>query len=292
MRNAQATLTHTEIEQSPESTPSATPFSDPQSEETAALWELFWADRSRTDIRAKIAQTYEYVIPCVIRTFGRNLKSYWEKGELHALGYIGLLQSVDSFAVASNPARFAGYATLRVRGVILDELRARDFFPRAVREDVNRVKEATERLISERGEEPTRAAIAAATGMDPSQSERVLTAMRSVYFLRLDQRIASEDSEISVSETIPTQDPGPEATAIESVNSEELVNAIKELPPRERAALSFRYFGRLTQMQIAELLGVSPSRICQIEKAALARLKTKLTPADNALRAELGSNFA
>jgi len=288
MQNSQATLVHHD-----EGRFDAKTYPDADARETAAkvageLWDIFWADRSRTDVRTKLSETYEYVIPCVIRTFGRNLKSYWEKGELHALGYIGLLQSIDSFAVGSNPARFAGYATLRVRGVILDELRALDFFPRGVREDVNRVKEATERLTSELGEEPSRAAVADAAGMPRDQSERVVAAMRSVYFLRLDQRIASEDSEFSIGDTIPTQDAGPEASVIESADYAELVSAIKELPPRERAALSFRYFGKLTQLQIAEMLGVSPSRICQIEKAALGHLKTRLTPSNNLLQTRFG----
>jgi RNA polymerase sigma factor FliA len=285
MRNSQATLVHDDERRSGMTTVPNTAAKDAAAEAAGELWNLFWADRSRTDVRTKIAETYEYVIPCVIRTFGRNLKSYWEKGELHALGYIGLLQSIDSFAVDSNPARFAGYATLRVRGVILDELRSLDFFPRGVREDVNRVKEATERLMAERGEEPSRADVADAAGMARDQSERVVAAMRSVYFLRLDQRIASEDSDFSVGDTIPTQDVGPEAAVIESADYAELVNAIKELPPRERAALSFRYFGKLTQLQIAEMLGVSPSRICQIEKAALGHLKTRLTPNNNLLQA-------
>lgn len=288
MRNSQATLVHDDERRSSSSAPSESGAKDAAAQAAGELWDLFWADRSRTDVRTKIAETYEYVIPCVIRTFGRNLKSYWEKGELHALGYIGLLQSIDSFAPGSNPARFAGYATLRVRGVILDELRSLDFFPRGVREDVNRVKEATERLMNERGEEPSRADVADAAGMPREQSERVLTAMRSVYFLRLDQRIASEDSEFSVGDTIPTQDVGPEATVIESADYAELVSAIKELPPRERAALSFRYFGKLTQLQIAEMLGVSPSRICQIEKAALSHLKTRLTPSNNLLQTRFG----
>jgi RNA polymerase sigma factor for flagellar operon FliA len=288
MRNSQATLVYDDDRRTGITTHPETAAKDAAARAAEELWSLFWADRSRTDVRTKIAETYEYVIPCVIRTFGRNLKSYWEKGELHALGYIGLLQSIDSFAAGSNPARFAGYATLRVRGVILDELRALDFFPRGVREDVNRVKEATERLMSERGEEPSRADVADAAGMARDQSERVLAAMRSVYFLRLDQRIASEDAEFSVGDTIPTQDVGPEAAVIESADYAALVNAIKELPPRERAALSFRYFGKLTQLQIAEMLGVSPSRICQIEKAALGHLKTRLTPSNNLLQTRFG----
>src|ERR1700761_3077289 len=144
MRNSQSTLVHHDergagTTAQPGVAVRDTAAKDAANEAAGELWNLFWEDRSRTDIRTKIAETYEYVIPCVIRTFGRNLKSYWEKGELHALGYIGLLQSIDSFAPGSNPARFAGYATLRVRGVILDELRSMDFFPRGVREDVNRV---------------------------------------------------------------------------------------------------------------------------------------------------------
>jgi len=79
---------------------------------------------------------------------------------------------------------------------------------------------------------------------------------------------------------------------MESANRAELVNAISELPARERAALSFRYFGRLTQMQIADMLGVSPSRICQIEKAALAHLKTKLLASNEMLQASLGTGVA
>ena len=244
--------------------------------ELDALWASFWEDRSRCDVRTQLAQAYEFVIPCVIRTLGRGFKSYWEKGELHALGYIGLLQSIDNFAPGSVAGQFPAYATPRVRGVIMDELRHLDFFPRAMRENVNRIKEATERLTTERGEQPSRATIADAAGLSHEQGEKVLAAMHSIYFLHLDQHVSRQGSELPASETIPTADPGPEAKVLEASNRDELIEALLELPPRERAALSFRYFGKLTQIQIAGMLGVSHSRICQIEKNALDHLRTKL----------------
>jgi RNA polymerase sigma factor for flagellar operon FliA len=241
-----------------------------------AKWRLFWEDRSRRDVRTELASAYEFVIPCVIRSLGRRLKSYWEKDELHALAYIGLLQSIDSFAVGSSAGQFFNYATLRVRGVIFDELRALDFLPRAVREDVNRVQEATERLLLEHRTEPTRSAISEAAGLTPRQGERVITAMRSLHFLQLDLHVMSQGAELPLGETVAAVTIGPEESVIESIDRDAVVEALLKLPPRERAALSFRYFGQLTQLQIAGMLGVSHSRICQIEKSALGHLRGKL----------------
>lgn len=252
-------------------------------ERTAILdnkWQLFWDDRSRRDVRAELASAYEFVIPCVIRSLGRRLKSYWQKDELHALAYIGLLQSIDSFAVGSSSGQFFNYATLRVRGVIFDELRALDFLPRAVREDVNRVKEATERLLLETRSEPTRTAIAEAAGLTPQQGERVITAMRSLHFLQLDLHVMSQGSDLPLGETVAAVTVGPEEMVLDSIDRDEVVEALMKLPPRERAALSFRYFGQLTQLQIAGMLGVSHSRICQIEKSALSHLRSKLASND------------
>jgi RNA polymerase sigma factor for flagellar operon FliA len=268
-------VTTQELDPSGRSVPAGTNFTVP-TVELDALWASFWSDRSQNEVRTQLAHAYEFVIPCVIRALGRGFKSYWEKGELHALGYIGLLQSIDNFAPGSVAGQFPAYATPRVRGVIMDELRHLDFFPRAMRENVNRIKEATERLTTERGEQPSRATIADAAGLSHEQGEKVLAAMHSIYFLHLDQHISRQGTELPASETIPTAEPGPEAKVLEASNREELIQALLELPPRERAALSFRYFGKLTQIQIAGLLGVSHSRICQIEKNALDHLRTKL----------------
>lgn len=248
------------------------------------LWELFWTDPAHVEARSAIAQTYEFVIPCVIRSLGRSFKSYWERDELHTLGYIGLLQSIDNFAPGSNPAQFCAYATMRVRGVIMDELRSLDFFPRSMRENVNRIKEATDRLTNETGAVPTRANISAAAGLTCEQGETVLAAMQATYFLQLDQYVSREHANVAIGETIPASDPGPEAMVIDFANREELISALLTLPPRERAALSLRYFGKLTQLQIAGMLNVSHSRICQIEKSAIEHLRIKLVAAEQPRR--------
>ena len=242
----------------------------------AQLWDLLWLDRTNREVRTRLAQAYEFVIPCVIRNLGRGFKSYWERDELYTLGYIGLLQSIDNFAEGSNPAQFSAYAMMRVRGVIMDELRSLDFFPRTVRENVNRIKEATDRLTSEHGGSPSLAAVSEAAGLTPAQGESVLSAMQSAYFLQLDQYVSRQSAETPIGESIPAREPGPEATVLESSEREELILALLALPPRERAALSLRFFGKLTQLQIAGMMNVSHSRICQIEKSAIEHLRIKL----------------
>jgi RNA polymerase sigma factor for flagellar operon FliA len=159
----------------------------------------------------------------------------------------------------------------------LDELRHLDFFPRSLREDVNRMEEATERLTADRGAQPSVAAISDAAGLPRDKGARVVAAVHSTHFLSLDQRIARVEGDVRLHETIPTTDPEPEAMLVAGASRDELLQAIETLPPKERAALSFRYFGRLTQVQIAGMLGITHSRVCQIEKTALEHLRTKLT---------------
>jgi RNA polymerase sigma factor for flagellar operon FliA len=238
------------------------------------MWAHFWADRSNQKVRVELAEAYEFVVTNVIRKASVGIRTFWERGDLHALGYIGLLESIDHFAEGSPEHNFAGYASTRVRGTIIDENRTLDLVPRSVRDDITRVRNATEQLTFELGTQPRTEEITAAAGLDAAKGNKVLATMHSLYFLHLDQLVQQGDSVAPAREFISSKDEGPEATVVRRSATADVRAALLKMPERDRTIIALRHLGRLTQEDVAKLMGLTHSRICQIEKKALEVLRS------------------
>ena len=231
------------------------------------LWTTFWNDRRR-EARNRLAIAYDYVIGEVIARLGPELRSHWEYGDLYGFGYIGLLEAIERFREGSPVGVFGGYVAQRVRGAILDELRNLDWLPRTLRDRANELRATSNRMTSENGAAPTPAALASAMGMTRDKSDEVIAAMHNVWVLSIDQMSAA------LGDVIVFTGEGPEAAVLRSLNEKALVNALADLPDRERAIVSLRYFEGRTQTEIGQMMGLTHSRICQLEAIAINRLRS------------------
>jgi RNA polymerase sigma factor for flagellar operon FliA len=193
-----------------------------------------------------------------------KLPAHIEIDDLVQVGLIGLLKAKEDYQEDSG-ATFSTYATIRIRGAIMDELRARDWLPRSVQKSLGSVASALQRAEQLLGRTPTDREVASELGVSLDEYHELLA---DVSFARL---TPIEDVE-TVSDDIK-----PDTYVTESVRAQALSDAIKQLPQKEQLMMSLYYVDNLNLKEIGLVLEVSESRVSQIHGQAIARLKTKLS---------------
>jgi RNA polymerase sigma factor for flagellar operon FliA len=191
--------------------------------------------------------------------------------DLVQAGVVGLIDALHKYDPARN-AQLGTYARFRIRGAILDSLRALDWSPRELRRQKRELQAATAELQEKLGRTPTEEEICAALGMASSEYHRLVAALDR---LELDNGPAEADAAPAV-EAAASPDPDPFALCQQSEAKEILARLIAELPEREQQVLSLYYFEELTMKEVGAVLGIGESRISQIHSALLARLRTRL----------------
>ena len=193
-----------------------------------------------------------------------KLPSHIEIEDLIQVGLIGLLKAVEDYQSDSG-AVFSTYATIRIRGAMLDELRGRDWLPRSVQRDLGRVAAAIEKVEQRVGRPASEKEIADELDMN-LEDYRVLAG----------ELACARISQLDEAELPPGNDEPAEQVA-EETRRTALANAITTLPEKEGLMLSLYYSDGLNLKEIGLVLGVSESRVSQIHGQAVARLKSKLS---------------
>ena len=249
---------------------------DPEAGDT--FWRSYWATRERV-ARNDLILAYEPLVKLVVSRLPANVRTYWEVDDLRSFGLLGLVEAIDRWAVDSPANRFPSYATKRVRGAIFDELRRLDWLPRTVRRRVISYRATVDNLSSELGRVPETAEVLAQMGSDGGSGDDVLAAVQSSQLLHLQHSVGStsagEDLRL-IDLIVSDRDSEPEPAMLRAEQFEEIRQAVTKLPERQRTVVTLHFLGGLTQEQIGAMLGVSNSRICQIEATAIQTLRRLL----------------
>lgn len=187
-------------------------------------------------------------------------------------GMIGLLEAKKNYDPTKG-ASFETFAGIRIRGSMLDDLRRGDWVPRSVYKNNRRINESISRLENELGREPNDQEIAEYLEMTLDQYHQALNDVNCGRLVGMDDLGVSEDtvaSEETREENIPFQ-----GVADDNFRHS-LAEAIKTLPEREALVLSLYYDEELNLKEIGAVIGVSESRVCQIQSQAMQRLRSKL----------------
>ena len=190
--------------------------------------------------------------------------------DLIRAGTIGLLDALKRYD-ASQGATFATFASQRVRGAMLDELRSRDWVPRSVRRNARALDEALRQLEQRLGRPPEERELAAALGVSLEEYWQMLLDANGSQLVALDEMAQDEVDARSTGHL-----PSPFAELADGRDRERLVQAIDALPEREKLLLGLYYQEDLNLKEIGAVLGVSESRVCQLHSQAVARLRTWL----------------
>lgn len=188
--------------------------------------------------------------------------------DLIQAGMIGLLEAARQYD-ASQGASFQTYASIRIRGAMLDEMRRLDWTPRSVHRKAREVAEATREIENETGREATDAEVAARIGISLDEYHHILCDVSTSKVFSIDQ----EDSETGGVPETPGDEPTPLAMLEEAGFRRALAAAIAELPERERLVMALYYDEELNLREIGAVLGVSESRVSQIHGRIMLKLR-------------------
>jgi RNA polymerase sigma factor FliA len=204
----------------------------------------------------------------IVRDFARRIPSHVYRNDLLSAGNFALVQAAQTF----DPSRgvpFERYASRRIRGALLDELRSYDWASRNVRATERTIAEAYIRLAAQTGQAPDDEALAAETGLSV---EEIVANRGDVSRAAVHSADVIASAGTSVAETIMAADLGPEESLLRREKMLLLVEAIRILPPRHRQVIEDHYFRDRPMIETAEDLGVSDSRISQMRSEAVKML--------------------
>ncbi len=199
-----------------------------------------------------------------------RLPSHVEVDDLIQSGMIGLLEAAQNFA-SNRGARFETYAGIRIRGAMLDALRKLDWAPRSVHRRSREVAAAIQAVEARTGREAADTDIAAQLGVTLDEYHEIVRDGLDCHLLRLDD--TDDDDNGTTLDRIRSDDPDPQSELFNEARQEAVVRAISFLPERERTVLSLYYEQEMSLKEVGAVLGVSESRVCQLQSRALLRLR-------------------
>jgi RNA polymerase sigma factor for flagellar operon FliA len=197
--------------------------------------------------------------------------------DLISVGLMGLMDAVDRFE--PGKVKLKTYAELRIKGAMIDELRATAWIPRSMRKKIEEINNARTRLAKKIGRMPDDADVAKSMKVSLDDYFKVLKYATIANPIRLEDFNNNKysDSNLNITECIA--DPkakSPLSILEEKDNQEELAELIETLPEKEKLVLALYYWEELTMQEIGKVLSITESRVCQIHSQAVGKLKTKL----------------
>jgi RNA polymerase sigma factor FliA len=244
----------------------------------AIVWHAF-KSTGDIDARERLILHYAPLVKYVASRVATGLPASVDQADLVSYGMFGLIDALQKFEPGRGN-KFETYAIPRIRGAIIDELRAMDWVPRSVRFKQREIEKALTDLESMLKRQPTDAELAERLGMSLRELHEVITQISFVSVLALDETVsvgADRGEKVSLVDTLADKGFDP-STGVESQETRSLLAAaINELSEREKIVVTLYYFEGLTLAEIGEILGVTESRVCQIHTKAVGVLRGQMT---------------
>ncbi|SDC65823.1 FliA/WhiG family RNA polymerase sigma factor [Actinokineospora iranica] len=240
-----------------------------------ALWRRFGEQREQS-LRDRLVLHYAPLVKYVAGRVGTGLPSHVDVSDLIQSGIFGLVDAIEKFE-PERGLKFETYAMQRIRGAILDDLRAQDWVPRTVRGRAREVERGIERLGAKLQRTPNDAELAAELGLTVSELRDVYAQLQLTSVVALDELAAAGRGANSLADILEDETAeDPVALLVDQDNRRQLAEAIGLLVERDRVVVTLYYFENLTLAEIGRVLGVTESRVCQLHTRAVLRLRAKL----------------
>lgn len=194
--------------------------------------------------------------------------------DLIQAGMIGLLDAITRYE-GSYGRQFESYAAQRIRGSILDELRDADWLPRSIRKKMRQIEVAVSKLEQLNGCAPSEQELANELQISLDEYHSTLQSARGAQLIYYED-FQQEDEEPFLDRLLVDDGSNPLDKLVDESLRKSLVDAIENLPPREKLVMGMHYEQEMNLREIGEVLGVSESRVCQLHTQAIARLRSRL----------------
>jgi RNA polymerase sigma factor for flagellar operon FliA len=207
---------------------------------------------------------YAPLVKRIVRQLNSQVQGAIDRDDMEQIGLMGLLEALRRYG--EPDAGFGSYAALRVRGAILDELRRQDWRPRAVRQQSHKMRDAVRELTRKLGREPSEQETMAALGLSADDYQAYLLDENA-------ETIASFDEILQDTLADTGSVAGPEEQLMIRRSLEQALNGLDE---REQRVIQMYYEFELSYKEIAAVLDLTDARVCQLNKAALNKMKAVL----------------
>jgi RNA polymerase sigma factor for flagellar operon FliA len=227
--------------------------------------------------RDRLLERYTPLIKYVVERLAVGLPRNVDHEDLMSAGVLGLLDAYEKFD-SGKGTKFETYAVWRIKGAVLDQLRALDWASRSVRRKAREVEASTRRLDQRLGRAASEEEIAREAKMSLGEYHRLMDQVRGAVLLSLDEVRAPEDGDaLGLADLI--EDPTtPDMLA--RIEEEEtrlvLLETLNRLPEQERLVVALYYYEHMTLREIGATLGISESRVSQVHSRAVQRLKSRV----------------
>jgi RNA polymerase sigma factor FliA len=245
--------------------------------EERKLWELY----RKTERRELLERIVEKYLP-LVHYLANKLQVFstgtLERDDLYSAGVIGLLDAVRKFDLDMN-TEFQTFATIRVRGAIIDEIRRTDWVPRSVRQKSKRIDAAIHHLFNQLGRMPTDSEIAEELEISVEEYYQTTDNLGPLFLASLDAVVSTDKNggRVDIKDIVEdANEVGYEERILQQKLRRNIIDAIGQLPERERLVVSLYYYEELNLKEIGMILDVSESRVCQMHSSALLKLRNLL----------------
>ena len=254
---------------------------EPSDSELEGFWERF-KEKDDQQAREGLILHYSPLVKFVAGRLGVGLPRSVEQSDLISYGMFGLIDAIDKFDL-EREIKFETYAVNRIRGAILDELRALDWVPRSVRARAREIQRSLDELEHRLKRSATEDELAEHMGLALGTLQTQLGEIAGLGFVALDELLdPGERSSASIGDLLSDARMGAPGESFEKQETRYfLSDAINRLPERERLVITLYYYEGLTLAEIGGVLGVTESRICQIHTKSVMSLRNRMIEPGN-----------
>jgi RNA polymerase sigma factor FliA len=246
--------------------------------ELRELWRRYKSDGDR-HARERLVVAYSPLVKYVAGRTAAGLPPHVEEADLISYGLGGLIAAIERFD-PSREIKFETYAIMRIKGAIIDELRALDWVPRSVRARAREVERANAKLEHTLQRAPTDQELADELKVTVEELNDSLLAISHSSMVALDELWSTSDSsgdQVSLMDTLEdTTAPDPAKALDVGDLKDRIAGSIATLPEREKLVIALYYYENLTLREIGEVLGVTESRVSQLHTKAVLRLRSHM----------------
>ncbi|WP_226034923.1 FliA/WhiG family RNA polymerase sigma factor [Aquibacillus saliphilus] len=242
------------------------------------LWDN-WIKNKDNETANQLITSYVHLVTYHVQRIAIHLPSSVSKDDITSLGLFGLFDALNKFD-QSRDLKFDTYASFRIRGAIMDGLRKEDWLPRSVRDKAKTIDRTSQHLEQKLQRQPTAEEIGLEIGLTAKDVETTVKDSLFVNVLSIEEKNKSsnDDYKEGIGYIIPMEEKNnPENKVVNQENLQDMEIAIKELNEKEQMVVSLFYKEELTLTEIGHVLDLTTSRISQIHKQAIFKLRKYLS---------------
>ncbi|MBE7414837.1 MAG: FliA/WhiG family RNA polymerase sigma factor [Deltaproteobacteria bacterium] len=226
--------------------------------------------------RDRLLEENIHLVKIIAYQVAVNLPPHIDVNDLISAGTIGLLESIDRFDSAKG-VQFNTYASIRIRGAIMDELRSMDWMTRSMRDKSNQLEKAYDQIERKTGRPAETEEVARFLEISTDELNSMLSQVSAVSVLNLEDLGLSHDEGMNILECIKDPD-GTDPMQLIKLEQikKKVAEAVETLPDKEKLIISLYYYDELTLKEIGKVLDITESRVCQLHSQTMHRLKGRL----------------